>query len=161
MTLETLDKIVSSSFDVDIKSKSRHIDIVMARAIFYDLAYNKFKISSLSRIGKYVGKHHTTVLHSLNNLLPIIPKCYKYHDNVYKDILRRIFVYDDKDFDETDYTKLEKLRIQYNDLLEKYNNACNGDDDSDRSQLISSIRRLPEDKVPILKLRVDAILKMI
>ena len=159
MTLENLDKIVSSSFDVDIKSKSRDIDSVMARAVFYDLAYNKFKVASLSRIGKYVERHHATVLHSLNNVLPIIPKCYKYHDSVYKDILRRIFVYDDKDLNETDYTKLERLRIQYNDLLEKYNDLCN--EEADRSQLISSIRRLSEDKVPILKLRVDAILKMI
>lgn len=156
MTLEKLDKIVSSSFGVDIKSKSRDTHNVMARVVFYDLAYNKFKVTSLSMIGKYVGRTHATVLHSINNTLPSMPK---FHNSIYKDILRKIF--NENDFDETDYMKLEKLRLQYNDLLEKYNDACNVDDSSDRSQLISSIRRLPEDKVPILKLRVDAILKMI
>lgn len=159
MTLEKLDKIVSSSFGVDIKSKSRDTHNVMARVVFYDLAYNKFKVTSLSMIGKYVGRTHATVLHSINNTLPSMPKFYKHHDSIYKDILRKIFY--DNDFDETDYMKLEKLRLQYNDLLEKYNDACNVDDSSDRSQLISSIIGLPEDKVPILKLRVDAILKMI
>lgn len=161
MTLEKLDKIVSSSFGVDIKSNNRDTHNVMARVVFYDLAYNKFKVTSLSMIGKYVGRTHATVLHSINNTLPSMPKFYKYHNNIYKDILRKIFIYNDNDFDDTDYMKLEKLRLQYNDLLEKYNDACNGDDDSDRSQLISSIRRLPEDKVPILKLRVDAILRII
>lgn len=164
MKLENLIKIVSDITGVDIRSNSRDSDHVVARAMYYDIAYNKLRLGSLSSIGRSIGKNHATVLHSINNVFPHIKRYYKHQYIQYKNILKHISIYENFDASEDLEYRLEEITDKYNELLFKYEELTNGiDNDSqdERSEMIKSIRRLPSEKLTTLKIRLDAILRMI
>jgi hypothetical protein len=66
MERETIEKLVTSSTKIDINTKRRQREIVEARALYYKLC-KEYTFSTLSQIGKSVGKDHTTVLWGLQN----------------------------------------------------------------------------------------------
>jgi chromosomal replication initiation ATPase DnaA len=66
MEIETIEKLVTSSTKIDINTKRRQREIVEARALYYKLC-KEYTFSTLSQIGKSVGKDHTTVLWGLQN----------------------------------------------------------------------------------------------
>jgi len=165
MNLERLVDIVSEETGKDLRSKCRDNDHVLARAIFYDLAYNKLLLGSMDAIGKSVGRNHATVIHSLKNVLPYIKSHYK-EMNSHRVYLLKKFVIDEDTFDETSQDTIDRITSQYNELKEKYDNLAaelnlNEIENTEASELISSIRRVPSEKISILKLRVDAIIKML
>lgn len=164
MKLENLIKIVSDITGVDIRSNSRDSDHVVARAIYYDIAYNRLRLGSLSSIGRSIGKNHATVLHSINNIFPHIGRYYKNHYLQYKNILKHISIHENFDASEDLEDRLEEVTCKYNELLFKYEQLINdidNDSEDERSDMIKSIRRLPSEKLTTLKIRLDAILKMI
>lgn len=166
MNLQKLKYLVSDRFNVDITSKCKDIDHVVARAVFYELAYNKYNFGSLQAIADYVNKNHATVLHGLKNVFPYMKINYPWHYSVYKSIMKELFVYVDFKDEDTIEERLAKATEKYNDAVEKYNELLSkynnsSEDFDDKESLIESIRRVPDEKIPILKLRVDAILKMI
>ena len=74
---------------IDISEKSRRREVTEMRGLFFNVAKTLKPTSSLNSMGKSVGVHHTTVLHSLamfdvyskynkdlNNLKEIITKRY-------------------------------------------------------------------------------------
>lgn len=163
MTLEELIEIVSKQTNVDIKSKCRDTDHVLARAIYFDLAYSKLKLGSMSSIGKSVNRDHATVIHALRNVLPHIKKHYRVMHSHRVKLLNR-FVFDEDYMEETAEERADKLTKQYSELKEKYDNILlhlQGNDNDELNQLVSSIRRVPEEKLSILKLRVDAMIRML
>lgn len=66
MDLKYLIKQTNKHFDCDIKNKTQQRDVVMARGAYYWAARHTAS-TSFHKIGKAVGKHHATVLHTLNN----------------------------------------------------------------------------------------------
>lgn len=163
MNLEKLVDIVSEETGKDLRSRCRDNDHVLARAIFYDLAYNKLRLGSMDAIGKSVGRNHATVIHSLNNVLPHIKNHYREMHSVRMHLLNQ-FVFDEDTFDETPQDTIDRITSQYNELKEKYDNLAaelDSNENTEASELISSIRRVPSEKLSILKLRVDAIIRML
>jgi len=66
MEIETIERLVTSSTKIDINTKRRQREIVEARALYYKLC-KEYTFSTLSQIGKSVGKDHATVLWGLQN----------------------------------------------------------------------------------------------
>lgn len=69
--LETLQKVIESRLEVKLNKNTRKKEYIFARALFYALAYDG-KRFTYSTIGKYMGKDHATVLHSIKNVFPQI-----------------------------------------------------------------------------------------
>lgn len=69
--LETLQKVIESRLEVQLNKNTRKKEYIFARALFYALAYDG-KRFTYSTIGKYMGKDHATVLHSIKNVFPQI-----------------------------------------------------------------------------------------
>lgn len=160
MNLEKLVDIVSEETGTYLRSRCRDNDHVLARAIFYDLAYNKLRLGSLAAIGKSVGRNHATVLHSLNNVLPHIKNHYREMHSHRMNLLDR-FVLDEDTFNED---TVDRITSKYNELKERYDNIVaelDSNEDTEASELISSIRRVPPEKLSVLKLRLDAIMRML
>jgi len=164
MKLEYLIGIVSNVTGLDITSKCRDSDHVNARAIYYDIAYTKLKLGSLASIGKSVNRDHATVLHSINNVFPDLKRYYRQSYDQYKEILDRLVIDDNFDASKTTEERLEDITDKYNELLAKHEelvNSIDTDQEDERRQMIKSIRRLPSEKLTTLKIRLDAILRMI
>jgi hypothetical protein len=160
MNLEKLVDIVSEETGTYLRSRCRDNDHVLARAIFYDLAYNKLRLGSLAAIGKSVGRNHATVLHSLNNVLPHIKNHYREMHSHRMNLLNQ-FALDEDTFNED---TIDRITSKYNELKERYDNIVaelDSNEDTEASELISSIRRVPPDKLSVLKLRLDAIMRML
>lgn len=163
MNLKKLVDIVSEETGKDLRSRCRDNDHVLARAIFYDLAYNKLRLGSMDAIGKSVGRNHATVIHSLNNVLPHIKNHYREMHSHRMHLLNH-FIFDEDTFDETPQDTIDRITSEYNELKERYDNLAaelDLNENTELLELISSIRRVPSDKLSILKLRVDAIIRMI
>lgn len=77
MTLNQLADLVSEETGVDIRSRSRKTKYVVARAIFFDIAYNHMSMGSLHQIGEVVDKDHASVLHSLRTMVPQMKRYFK------------------------------------------------------------------------------------
>jgi len=78
--LETLQKVIESRLDLNLNKNTRKKEYIFARALFYALAYDG-KRFTYSVIGRYMGKDHATVLHSIKNVFPQVM-----FDNKYKSI---------------------------------------------------------------------------
>ena len=164
MKLEYLIGIVSNVTGLDITSKCRDSEHVNARAIYYDIAYNKLRLGSLTSIGKSVNRDHATVLHSINNVFPHLKRYYRQSYDQYKEVLDRLVIDENFDASKTTEERLEDITDKYNELLAKYEelvNSLDADQEDERHQIIKSIRRLPSEKLTTLKIRLDAILRMI
>lgn len=164
MKLEYLIGIVSNVTGLDITSKCRDSEHVNARAIYYDIAYNKLRLGSLTSIGKSVNRDHATVLHSINNVFPHLKRYYRQSYGQYKEVLDRLVIDENFDASKTTEERLEDITDKYNELLAKYEelvNSLDADQEDERHQIIKSIRRLPSEKLTTLKIRLDAILRMI
>lgn len=150
MDLDNLIKIFNNRFNIDIRDKSRKLDYVIVRSLFYDAAYNKFKLGSLDMIGNSVNKNHASVLHSLKNLFPIIKTNYKDYQIKYDNIILNV-----SESNEDPYAIIDSLRHELYELKKSVF------DDDDINSLMSSIASLPKDKFQLFELRANAILKMI
>lgn len=69
--LETLQKVIESRLEVKLNKNTRKKEYIFARALFYGLAYDG-KRCTYSTIGKYIGRDHATILHSIKNVFPQI-----------------------------------------------------------------------------------------
>lgn len=78
MTLSKLADLVSEETGVDIRTQSRKSKYVVARAIYYDIAYNHELLGTLNQIGKEVGRDHASVLYSLRTIVPQMERYFKY-----------------------------------------------------------------------------------
>lgn len=81
-TIETIQKIVAEHFGLrvlDLKSKSNTREIAFPRQVAMYLCKNLTK-ASLPEIGReFGGKHHTTVLHSINKITEMIEQNGHFH----------------------------------------------------------------------------------
>ena len=98
----------------NIMAASRQVDVTDARALYYKIALKDTR-ASMNKIGAAVGKSHATVIHTRNNVIPLLEQ-----DDFYMNIYREFFGEDIKegairDIDCQVLTSNEKL---YRDLSE-------------------------------------------
>ena len=150
---------VSKEFGVDIKKRSRARIYVYGRTVYYKIARDMFN-RTLSSIGKDVGTDHATVLHAIRNVFPTIvrfePDVVKSYNRLCKEI----------DFEkgqiETipashEEAKREVANLRYRlKLVEEENRRL-----VKVGNFEDLITRIPEDKVELVRLRLDAIIKML
>lgn len=66
MTKKELIELVENKTDILLQTKTRKVDYVMARAVYYKIA-KELNLGTLASIGEEIGRDHATVLWSLNN----------------------------------------------------------------------------------------------
>jgi len=161
MKLDKLAEIVSDEIGLDLRSRCRDANHVMARTIYFDLAYNKFKLGSLKQVGNAVGRDHATVIHCLNNIFPHMKMYYKEMELHYKNLLSYLSEYFNNRQDVDSYENASaKLYNDYLKLKHKFEELNMPENDTIR-QMVSSMKNLSEDKLSKLKVRVDAIIPML
>lgn len=125
--MDNLKNIVNSVFSVDIMKKSNKRDFVNARKVFSKILIDKGFGSS--EIGRYIRKHHSTVIHYRSDASAML----KYSPNVMDKYLvcKEKFSWqtednnvDPKQFEENMYivslnNQIEKLILERNVFLEK------------------------------------------
>ena len=83
--LKEIAKFVTRRTGADILTKSRETDVTDARALYYKIALRETR-ASMNVIGSSVGKSHSTVIHTRNNVFPLLEE-----DNFYMNIYREFF----------------------------------------------------------------------
>jgi hypothetical protein len=120
----------------------------------------------MNAIGRSIGRTHATVINALNNILPDVKTYYSSMHDRRISLIRKLNL-DEDEINEPIQDAYDKMKVKYVQLQNEYDEVCknlsllNTDDDDDLDELISNIRRVPSDKLSILKLRVNAIIKMI
>lgn len=110
--LKEIAEFVTRRTGSNIMSASRQVDVTDARALYYKIALKDTR-ASMNKIGAAVGKSHATVIHTRNNVMPLLEQ-----DDFYMNIYREFFGEDIKegairDIDCQVLTSNEKL---YRDL---------------------------------------------
>jgi hypothetical protein len=119
ITLEKLIGIVSSELGVDLTKNNRTREVIVARAVYYQLAMKDLKLGSSILVGKSVNKDHATVLHALKSIIPMLHVYYPDVHEKYMVLKKKFDVRDDnKSFEDKYYNIL----IKYNKLLDIYGN---------------------------------------
>jgi len=101
-------KAVNKHFKLDITTKTRKYEYIVARACYYKIC-REIGGFSYSRIGRSVGKGHATVLHSLAEL----PNILKYDVLMAKKCKEL--------FNKYDFLKKKEHEKSLNQLLVEYN----------------------------------------
>jgi len=83
--LKSIVEFVNRRVGLDIMLPSRRVDVIDARALYYKIALKETR-ASMNVIGKIVGKSHATVIHTRNNVFPLLEK-----DDFYMNIYREYF----------------------------------------------------------------------
>ena len=83
--LKEIVEFVTRRTGTDILTKSRQTDVTDARALYYKIALRDTR-ASMNVIGGVVGKSHATVIHTRNNVFPLLER-----DDFYMNIYREFF----------------------------------------------------------------------
>jgi hypothetical protein len=94
--IEIVKDLIIKETGIDIAKRTRQREVIELRSLFYKVAKELKPISSYSSIGKCVGCHHATVLHSLgmfevyskynkslNKIKGIVTKRFKLENGLY------------------------------------------------------------------------------
>jgi len=112
-TLRQIVNFVIIETGQNIRNKTRLRDVNDARAVYYKIARETTHFS-LDKIGEYVGKHHSSVIHSLKNVFPTVmisnENCRKAY-NKYNGILD---ISDEENFNEVEALKNRVEELEYN-----------------------------------------------
>lgn len=119
ITLEKLIDVVGEELKINLRENSRRRDVVVARAVYYQLAFKDLRLATLTRIGKSLGKDHATVLHGIKTVIPMLDMYYPRVAEKYR-LLRWQFDFQSKNMTIED--KYYDLLIKYNKLLDIYGN---------------------------------------
>lgn len=159
MKLETIVSNVSKEFGLDIRTRTRKREYIYARAVYYKIAREMLR-KTLSEIGGLVNVDHATVLHSINNVFPVIERFEPDILNSYEKIKDKISF--EADFDRSASFTLEEAKEEIADLKYKLKLA---EEQAKRAVNLSGfediLENVPEDKIDVLKIRLDAIIKML
>lgn len=125
--MDNLKKVVDTVFNVDILKKSNKRELVNARKLFSKILTDR--AYGVSEIGRYLKKHHTTIMHymsDVDNMLKYSPSVFdkylicKENFSRYTDDNRL----ESKQFEKNMYivslnNQIEKLILERNALLKK------------------------------------------
>lgn len=156
MELNRLIDIVAEATGVDIRDRRRKTEYVMARAVYFRLAYRDLGLGSLQEVGESLDKDHATVLYSLRTTFNQLERYFPHMYRRYLEIKSRLTdgSYVDQ---ETNTMDLLKLNDKVRDLSMEIDRIISGD----LKDLIEICKSVPQDKMVLFKDRVEAIAKMI
>lgn len=165
MNLEQLANFVSAKLEIDIRNNTRKQEYIIARCIYYKLA-REFKMGSLTAIGRVLGKGHATVLNSLKYMANDLEVYFPTHYKKYREIRQELKSpgMEIRSFE----SKYYELQDRYSELLEentllksKVESMISKVDKNGSEDLVNLVRGVPEDKISTLRLRLNAIVKML
>jgi hypothetical protein len=156
MRLEELIKVVSERTELDITRKTRKEEYTIARSIFYRLAMD-FNIGIVSQVARSIDRNHATIIYSNRNIFPQLekyfPKYYKIYTELYNEISENKYYF--KSYED----RYNLLLDEYN-ILKKQTEVFNNPG-VERMDMIKTLSKVPEDKLSKLKIRFDAVVKML
>lgn len=160
--INRLEKIVSTITGRDIRSKSREHKNIIARSIFYKIAYDFLKrsgysLGAKSYISKYMGRNHATVLHSLKNFdrditpYTVNKKMYDRSYEVFESVADTYTAIDDKDVEIDNLkNKITELQLQLKEA-KPYRQEV--------ETLVDLVNTIPEDKIDDAFFRLTVMIK--
>lgn len=160
--INRLEKIVSSITGRDIRSNSRDHKNVIARSIFYKIAYDFLKRSGCnlgvkSYIAKYIRKNHATIIHALKNFdrditpYAINRKMYDKSYEVFQSLADTYTTIDDRDVEIDNLkNKMTELQLQLKEV-KPYRQEV--------ETLVDLVNTIPEDKIDDAFFRITVMIK--
>ena len=157
-----IEKIVKTVTGRDLRSKVRYHKNVMARSIFYKIAYDYLcrcgvRIGAKNYVAKYMNKNHATALHAMNNFdedILLSPLNKKMYDtcvevfgslgDIYKSIDKRDLEIDDLK------NKITDLQLQLSSVR-PYR--------KDIEHLVDLLLEIPSNKIDDAEFRIQVMLK--
>lgn len=136
--LDEIREYLEKTLKIDLTEKTRQREYVYARAIYFKLCreYTKF---SLDKIGKSVNVIHCSVLHSINNVFPIVMQYDENLKNIYEDYK---FTHKYKEINvRQNYLSLMKENVELRTELKE-----NSLDNTTGKRFIDLVTRIPENK---------------
>lgn len=150
---------VSKEFGIDITKRTRKTEYLYARAVYYKLAKEIFH-RTYSDIGKEVGLDHATVLHSIKNVFPVIqmfePTIIRRYNKLYDRIK-----FDKEQQKAIPHTQ-EEAKKEIIDLRYRLSFAeAQARKAMSLGPFEDLLSRVPEEKVDLVRLRLDAMIRML
>ena len=127
--MKRIREVVEKFYKLDISAKTRKLEYVYARAIYFKLCYNHTK-HTYSQIADTLNRNHATVLHSVREFPYMLKHSKKLNNEYY--IIKELLSFSKKKprIDVTSLIrkynnlllKFDSLEFLYNELKEKYKN---------------------------------------
>lgn len=154
---EEIRELIEANTGINLSTKTRKIEFVYARAIYFLLCREKTNLS-LNKIGQTLGKDHATVLHAIKMIEDVYFQD-PYFCNMYENIASQIKIQSDKH--KTKVEILEEsnrdLKIKYFKLKAKYEELLK----KEMNEAYLVFNRIPKEKVnDFVKTRLEPYLKM-
>jgi len=162
MTRKELIELVENKTDILLRSKTRKVEYVMARAVYYRLA-KELHLGSLASIGHEIGRNHATVLWSINNHWFNMKNDFP---SIYKAYLKCKEIINDGITSELEYEELVSLlRVQLHNLEEDNSRLKDQVSYIEKSlghpvidDLIHMVRRVDTSNLALLKFRLTSVI---
>lgn len=153
MTTQQIKQLIETELNIEINAKSRKRENVYARAIYFKICRDKTYLS-LKEIGDTLKLNHATVLHGINKVFPT----FEIYNPEYMEVYRKI-----KNSEE--YIPVEDryntLKEDYYKLQSKYDSIKDAKTRKEYNSLVKIIKEIPEEKLDVANLRIDAMVKML
>lgn len=160
--INRLEKIVSTITGKDIRGGSRDHKRVIARSIFYKIAYDFLKrsgydLGAKSYIAKYMGKNHATIIHALKNFdrditpYAVNKKMYDRSYEVFESLADTYTTIDDRDVEIDNLkNKITELQLQLKEA-KPYRQEV--------ETLVDLVNTIPRDKIDDAFFRITVMIK--
>lgn len=132
---EKVKKFVTFEFNLNLNSKSRKIEYIDARSIYYKILYDFYKLT-YEEIGETVDKTHASILNAISNFTYYIER-----DNIKKEKYLKILIALDL---------ISEEEKEYMSISNK---------NTELSKLYKLIRRVPEDKIDFFYKKIHSLLE--
>ena len=152
MTPERLHEIIITEFGVDPRNRSRTMNNIKIRCLYHKILRENLNMK-YRVIAEMFGFTHASIIHSINNFDVMA----KFDPNLKVSYDKVIYLLHNSDY-ESDKT-VEFNKVKYDNIilrkqLDDYSN-------SKHSSLRLLIDSVPDDQVPVVRDRLEAIIKML
>jgi len=165
--MEIIEKIVSRTLGINLRSKTRERQYVDARYIYFKIC-TELTNKTYSEIGKTLNKDHSTVTHAINKYFPAAYDYDRKFKKNFEDCLdrsKRALEIAKYSIEDTEVSILYNENVNLKKALKEANielAICNSEKQKDLDpELAEMIKRVPEDKMDLFLIRLDALTKMI
>jgi len=173
ISINKIKQFIDRYYGFEISKNTRKQEYIKARSMFYFLS-REYTSKSFSDIGFIINRDHATVMHSLNNNHEFYASKDQFYKNglasFYDYSIRYIQMLDNKENkgDDINYKALkESVLVLENELLRKKlidlssENEILLESSKVSSALGDIINKIPENKLPIVVERLNAMIKML
>jgi hypothetical protein len=164
MNIKNIRDFVEEKTQLDLTNKSRKREYVYARSVFFYLT-KKYVGSRYNEMARELNCHHATVLHSLNNIIPIIfneePKLKSICEN-FLNVFKEEIISDSKNKKDIISENIDlKIRLSRYQDAEAKNDKVKVVQNTIDSRFAKLIEETPEDKLDDLYVAMKAKVRML